>query len=276
MYTLNCKGKLLLLDKPLVMGIINATPDSFYQGHLNKGLDEIITLADKMIAEGVDILDIGGQSTRPQSERITEEEELKRILPVIEKIHSKYPGVIISVDTYYSKVAEETVAAGASIINDISGGRMDKNMIATVASLKVPYICMHIKGTPDTMQKNPTYDDVVKDVLDYFIAKIDECKKAGIVDIIIDPGFGFGKTFTHNFQLLKNLHVFSMLEKPILAGISRKSTIYKTLGISVDEALNGTTVLNTIALMNGASFLRVHDIKEAKEAIQLFTAYKNA
>ena len=276
MYTLNCKGKLLLLDKPLVMGIINATPDSFYEGHLNKGIDGIIALADKMIAEGVDILDIGGQSTRPGSERIIEEEELNRVLPVIEKIHSKYPATIISIDTYYSKVAEQSVAAGASIVNDISGGSMDKNIITTVASLKVPYICTHINGLPDTMQKNPTYNDVVKDVLDYFIAKVDECKKAGITDIIIDPGFGFGKTFTHNFQLLKKLPVFLILEKPILAGISRKSTIYKTLGITANEALNGTTVLNTIALINGASILRVHDVKEAKEAIQLFTAYKNA
>jgi dihydropteroate synthase len=276
MFTLNCKGKLLLLDKPLVMGIINVTPDSFYEGHLNKGLNGIIELADKMINDGVDILDIGGQSTRPGSERINEKEELKRILPVIEAIHKKYPAVIISVDTYHSKVAKETIEAGVSIINDISAGNMDREMIKTIASLNVPYICMHMKGTPDNMQKDPTYNDVVNDILDFFIAKIDECKKAGINDVIIDPGFGFGKTIQHNFQLLKNLHTFSMLEKPILAGISRKSTIYKTLGITADEALNGTTTLNTIALMNGASILRVHDVKEAKEAIQLFQSYQKA
>jgi dihydropteroate synthase len=276
MFTLNCKGKLLLLDKPLVMGIINATPDSFYEGHLNKGLNGIIALADKMINDGADILDIGGQSTRPGSERINEEEELKRILPVIEAIHKKHPAVIISVDTYYSKVAEETIAIGASIINDISAGKMDNKMITTVASLQVPFICMHMKGTPENMQKDANYDDVVNDVLGFFINKIDECKRAGINDLIIDPGFGFGKTIQHNFQLLKNLHTFSMLEKPILAGISRKSTIYKTLGITANEALNGTTTLNTIALMNGASVLRVHDVKEAKEAIQLLEAYKKA
>jgi dihydropteroate synthase len=276
MFTLNCKGKLLLLDKPLVMGIINATPDSFYEGHLNKGLDGAIALADKMINDGADILDIGGQSTRPKSKRIDVEEELKRVLPVVEAIHKKNPAIIISVDTYYSKVAKETIAAGASIINDISAGNMNTDMISTVASLKVPYICMHMKGTPETMQKDAKYDDVVKDVLDFFITKIEECKKAGINDLIIDPGFGFGKTIEHNFQLLKNLNTFSMLEKPILAGISRKSTIYKTLGITADEALNGTTTLNTIALMNSASLLRVHDVKEAREAVQLFQAYKNA
>ena len=276
MFTLNCKGKLLLLDKPLVMGIINATPDSFYEGHLNKGLNGIIALADKMINDGADILDIGGQSTRPGSERIDADEELKRILPVIEAIHKKHPSIIISIDTYYSKVAKASIEAGSSIINDISAGNMDSNMIKTVASLNVPYICMHMKGTPDTMQKDPTYNNVVNDVLDFFINKIDECKKAGINDLIIDPGFGFGKTIRHNFQLLKNLGTFSILQKPILAGLSRKSTIYKTLGVTADEALNGTTTLNTIALMNGASILRVHDVKEAKEAIQLFQAYQKA
>ena len=273
MYTLNCKGKLLLIDKPLVMGIINATPDSFYEGHLNKGLDAIIALAEKMIAEGADILDIGGQSTRPGSEHITEEEELNRVLPVIKAIHTKNPDIIISVDTYYSNVVKEAVAAGASIVNDISAGNMDSAMITTVAGLNVPYICMHMQGTPDTMQKKPYYIDIIKDVLDFFINKVEECSKAGIKDIIIDPGFGFGKTIAHNFQLLKNLHSFSILQKPILAGISRKSTIYKTLNTTAAEALNGTTVLNTMALLNGASILRVHDVKEAREAVLLFDAY---
>jgi len=273
MYTLNCNEKLLVIEKPLVMGILNATPDSFYEGHLNKGLDAIIALADKMIADGADILDIGGQSTKPGSIRISAEEEINRVLPVIKAIHAKHSNTILSIDTYYSAVAKAAVEAGVSIVNDISAGNMDAAMIATVASLKVPYICMHMQGTPDTMQKNPQYDNVVTDVLDFFIAKIDECTKAGIIDIIIDPGFGFGKTIAHNFQLLKHLQTFSMLQKPILAGLSRKSTIYKTLGTTAAEALNGTTVLNTMALMNGAAILRVHDVKEAKEAVLLHHAY---
>ena len=276
MFTLNCKGKLLLLDKPLVMGIINATPDSFYEGHLQKGLEGIAALADKMLADGADILDIGGQSTRPGSQRITADEELKRVIPVIEKIIAKNSGAIISIDTYHSKVALEALQAGASIINDISAGSMDEKMIITVAALKIPYVCMHIQGTPETMQQNPRYENVVTAVLDFFISKVEECKRAGIHDIIIDPGFGFGKTIPHNFQLLKNLSIFKMLDKPILAGISRKGTIYKTLDITAEEALNGTTSLNTIALMNGANILRVHDVKEAKEAVLLFDAYTKA
>ena len=274
MYTLNCKGKLLIIDKPLVMGIINATPDSFYDGGQHITLDNIIALAEKMVTDGADILDIGGQSTRPNSERISDEEELKRILPVIKTVHHHFPQVIISIDTYHSRVAEEAVNAGTSIVNDISAGEMDKGMIPVVAALKVPYICMHMQVTPDTMQKDPVYDDVVKDIIDFFINKINECKEAGITDLIIDPGFGFGKTARHNFQLLKELNSFSMLQKPILAGLSRKASIYKTLGISAAEALNGTTVLNTMALMNGASILRVHDVKEAREAVKLFVAYR--
>ncbi len=271
MYSINCKGKLLTIGKPLVMGIINATPDSFYKGNIN---EDMLALAKKMIDDGADILDVGGQSTRPNSERISAEEELKRVIPVIELIHANFPEATISVDTYQSEVAKLAVEAGASIVNDISGGTMDAAMIETVASLNVPYICMHIKGTPDNMQKNPQYDDVVKEVLDFFIFKIDEYKKAGIKDIIIDPGFGFGKTIEHNFQLLQHLSIFEMLDKPLLAGLSRKSTVYKTLNTTAEEALNGTTVLNTIALMNGASILRVHDVKEAKEAVDLFMAYK--
>jgi len=273
MYTLNCKGKLLVMDRPLIMGIINATPDSFYKGRYPPGLDGIVSLAGKMIAEGAGILDIGGQSTRPGSVRIAANEETERVLPVIEAIYSKYPEAIISIDTYHARVAELAVRAGATIVNDISGGNMDNDMLTTVAALKVPYVCMHMKGTPNSMQKEAVYEDVVKEVLDYFIFKVAECKAAGIHDIIIDPGFGFGKTIVHNFQLLKHLSIFKMLDKPILAGISRKSTIYKTLGITAEEALNGTTVLNTIALLNGASILRVHDVKEAKEAADLLTAY---
>ena len=275
MFTLNCKGKILSTEKSLVMGIINVTPDSFYKGHLNEGTEAILKLAGKMIEDGADILDIGGQSSQPGSERIPVQEELERVIPVIKLIRQQYKEVILSVDTYYSLVAENAVKEGVSIVNDISAGEMDKQMIETVASLQVPYICMHMKGTPDTMQQNISYKDVVKEVLDFFIQKIDQCKQAGINDIIIDPGFGFGKTAEHNFQLLRNLQIFKMLDKPILAGLSRKSTVYKTLNISVEEALNGTTVLNTLALNNGADILRVHDVKEAREAVTLFNAYKN-
>lgn len=274
MFTLNCKGKLISLQTPLVMGIINATPDSFYEGHLHGGTEGILDIAAAMLTAGAGILDIGGQSTRPGSSRIDSEEEMQRVLPVITAIHQRFPEALISIDTYYSKVAAAAVAAGACMVNDISAGNMDEAMIPVVASLQVPYICMHMKGKPQTMQQQPHYDDVVKEVLDFFIYKIDECKRAGIKDIIIDPGFGFGKTIPHNFQLLSNLAVFKILERPILAGISRKGTIYKTLNIDVTEALNGTTVLNTLALHNGANILRVHDVKEAKEVVLLMQEYK--
>ena len=276
MYTLNCKGKLLVLDQPVVMGIINATADSFYKGDAMLGLKGIVSLAGEMIEAGATILDIGGQSTRPGSERIDAEQESQRVIPVIEAILAQYPDALLSVDTYHSRVAENAVLAGASIVNDISGGTMDTEMISTVAGLKVPYICMHIKGTPENMQQGAHYQDVVKEVLDFFISKTELCRAAGINDIIIDPGFGFAKTISHNFQLLRNLAVFKMLGKPILAGLSRKSTVYKTLGISATEALNGTTVLNTLAIMNGASILRVHDVKEAKETIDLLGAYHDS
>jgi len=271
MFTLNCKGKLLILDKPLVMGIINVTPDSFYEGSRFVGKEEILKQAEKMIEDGADILDIGGQSTRPGSEQILADEELKRVIGNIEAIHKNFPDVIISIDTYYSKVAYEAVNAGASMVNDISAGNMDSGMLMAVAGLKVPYVAMHMKGTPQNMQKDPTYENVARDVLDFFITQKDECKKAGIHDVIFDPGFGFGKTIAHNFELLKNLPVFKMLDAPILIGLSRKSTVYKTLGITTEEALNGTTVLNTIAIMNGANILRVHDVKEAKEAVKLWS-----
>lgn len=276
MYTLNCKGKLIVIDQPLVMGIINATPDSFYNRQATPVIDAALALATKMLQEGAYMLDIGGQSTKPGSERINASGEIDRVIPVVKAIIQQFPEAIISIDTYHSKVAEEAVNAGAAIVNDISSGDMDEAMISTVATLKVPYICMHMKGKPETMQKNPEYKDVVKEVLDYFTGKIYQCRQAGINDIIIDPGFGFGKTIHQNFRLLKSLEVFKMLDKPLLAGLSRKGTIYKTLNISVDEALNGTSILNTIALQNGASILRVHDVKEAKEAVKLFTVYKTA
>ena len=274
MFTLNCKGKLLVIDGPKVMGILNITPDSFYAGSRFNNIDAILKKAEKMLQDGATILDIGGQSTRPGSERIAVDEELKRVITPIENIIKHFPDAIISIDTYQSKVAKEAIESGASIANDISSGDMDKEMINIVAALHVPYICMHMKGTPDTMQKEPAYDDIAKEVLDYFIYKIARCKEAGINDIIVDPGFGFGKTIAHNFELLKKLEVLKISGKLILAGLSRKSTVYKTLGVTPEEALNGTTVLNTIALINGATILRVHDVKEAVEAVTLFNAYK--
>jgi len=277
MFTLNCKGRLLVVDKPLVMGIINATPDSFYEGSRQQTVYAILQQAEKMIKDGADILDIGGQSTRPGSTVVGADEELKRVIGAIEAIHQHFPETFISVDTYFSLVAKEAVNAGASIINDISAGGMDANMIATVAALQVPYVLMHMQGTPQTMQQSPKYENVTREVLDFFFTKNDELKKAGINDVIIDPGFGFGKTIAHNFELLRNLAVFKMIDHPLLLGISRKSTIYKTLDIKPTEALNGTTVLNTIGLMNGASILRVHDVKEAKETIKLIvTCMQNA
>jgi dihydropteroate synthase len=276
MSSINCKGKMIDLSQPLVMGIINATPDSFYEGHLQLGTEEMLIMAGKMIAEGAAILEIGGQSTRPGSQPIPVDEEMGRVIPVIESVHTRYPDTIISIDTYHSLVAKTAVEAGASIVNDISAGNLDKEMIPTVAYLNVPYICMHMQGRPASMQKDPQYENVVMEVLDFFIAKVEECSKAGIKDIIIDPGFGFGKTTEHNFQLLKNLGVFSMISRPILAGLSRKGAIYKTLGVTAAEALNGTTVLNTMALLNGAAVLRVHDVKEAREAVTLYSAYKKA
>lgn len=273
MFTLNCKGRLLVVDKPLVMGIINLTDDSFYSGSRFSGTDIILAQAEKMLNEGAAILDIGGQSTRPGSIRISEEDELKRVIEPIAAIAQRFPESFISVDTYYSFVAEKAVAAGASIINDISAGSLDEKMIRTVSKLNVPYVLMHMQGNPAIMQQAPSYTDVVKEVLDFFIFKTDELRKEGIKDIIIDPGFGFGKTISHNFQLLKNLDALKMLGAPILAGLSRKSTVYKTLKVPVEESLNGTTVLNTIALMNGASILRVHDVKEAKQIISLYSEY---
>jgi len=272
MFTLNCKGRLLVIDKPIVMGIINATPDSFFAGSRFNSVNEIVVEAEKMLNDGANILDIGGQSTRPGSELISADEEIKRVIPAIKAITKINPEAFISIDTFYSKVAIAAVEAGASIINDISAGSMDNRMIATVAELKVPYILMHIKGTPQTMQQNSNYENVTLEVLDYFISKTHELQKAGITDLIIDPGFGFAKTIEQNFELLKNLSVFKMLDRAIMLGISRKSTIYKTLAVNIEEALNGTTVLNTIGLINGASILRVHDVKEAKETVKLYSA----
>ncbi|HEX7904989.1 MAG TPA: dihydropteroate synthase [Chitinophagaceae bacterium] len=273
MFTLNCKGRLLVVDKPIVMGIINSTPDSFYSGSRMQGTDAILKQAEQMIKDGATIIDIGGQSTRPGSEKLNADQELQRVIDPVAAIHQHFPEVFISIDTYYAKVAKEAVDAGACIVNDISAGSMDNEMIPVVASLHTPYVLMHMKGSPQTMQQEATYNNVTQEVLDFLIQKKNELHKAGIIDIIIDAGFGFGKTIAHNFELLKTLEVFRMLNAPLLLGLSRKSTIYKTLGITAGEALNGTTVLNTIGLLKGATILRVHDVKEAIEAIKLVEAY---
>ncbi|MEO7530793.1 MAG: dihydropteroate synthase [Sediminibacterium sp.] len=272
MFTLNCKGRLLVIDSPVVMGIINVTPDSFYSESRRPSVTAALQTAEKMLREGATILDIGGQSTRPGSDALSVDEETARVIPVIEAICKQFPDSFLSIDTYHAKLARTAVDHGVCMVNDISGGFFDKDMLTTVADLRVPYVCMHLKGTVNTMHTNPQYEDVTKEVLTYFIERTAACENAGIKDMIVDPGFGFSKNSTHNFQLLKQLEVFSILKKPVLLGISRKSTIYKTLGITAEDALNGTTVLHTAGLLKGAAMLRVHDVKEAMEAIKL-TSY---
>lgn len=274
MYSLNCNGRLIEIVEPLVMGIINTTPDSFYEGSRIAG-DQLLIRAEQMMADGAAIIDIGGQSTRPGSSRVDADEELKRVIPAIESICKVFPDALVSIDTYYAKVARAAIEAGACIINDVSAGSLDKDIIPLAASLKVPYVLMHMPGNPQTMQKDPVYKNVVLEVFDFLSFKIAELERSGIKDIIIDPGFGFGKTASHNFELLGNLGYFKTLGKPVMVGLSRKATVYNTLGVSAAEALNGTTVMNTISLMNGASILRVHDVKEAVQAVKLFSAYKN-
>ena len=269
MFTLNCKGRLLVIDEPIVMGIVNTTPDSFFENSRKTNTDAVLQTVEQMLKDGAAIIDMGGQSTRPGSEQVGSATELQRVVPFIEAVSKRFPEAFISVDTYHAVVAQAAVEAGAVIVNDISGGKMDEQMLSTVATLKVPYVCMHMKGTPEKMHQNPAYENLTREVLDFFIHQTEQCRLAGIHDVIIDPGFGFGKNIAHNFELLNNLNAFQMLQKPVLLGISRKSTIYKTLGITANEALNGTTVLNTIGLLKGANILRVHDVKEATEAIKL-------
>lgn len=273
-YTFNCKGRLLYLDAPAVMGILNATPDSFYTQGRNSTPEAMLQQAGKMIAEGALILDIGGMSTRPDAADVSPEEELDRVLPVISSIRKAFPDVFIAVDTFRSGVAAAAVAAGADIVNDISAGEADPQMLALVAGLNVPYIAMHMQGTPATMQQNPQYGNITLDILDYFIAKIAACNQAGIKDIILDPGFGFGKTIAHNYQLLKGMHALQVTGKAVLAGISRKSMIYKLLETGPETSLNGTTALHMLALEQGAALLRAHDVKEAVECIKIFNYYQ--
>jgi dihydropteroate synthase len=274
MLSINCRGQLLNFNTPVVMGIINTTPDSFYDNSRKNQIDAILDTASKMLQDGATILDIGGQSTRPGSERVSATDELKRVLPAIEAIHGAFPNAILSIDTFYASVAEAAVKAGAHIINDVSAGSIDENLIPVVARLQVPYVLMHMQGNPQIMQINPTYENVVLEVFDTLNRQLKALTQKGINDIIIDPGFGFGKTIAHNFQLLQELAYFHHLQKPLLIGLSRKGTIYKTLNITADEALNGTTVLNTISLLQGAHILRVHDVKEAAQAIKLVGAYQ--
>lgn len=268
--TMNCEGKLLSLEKPIVMGILNITPDSFYDGGKYKSIKDIINHTQKMLAEDAAIIDIGAVSTKPGAKEVSASEEKKRLIPVIKAIVKEFPEAILSTDTYRSEIAKAAIGEGAHILNDISAGQLDEKMFGTIASLQVPYIIMHIQGTPADMQMAPKYKDVVKEVMLYLSVRVNKLKQLGVNDIIIDPGFGFGKTVEHNYELLKNLNLFKIFDLPILAGLSRKSMINKVLGAKPENALNGTTVLNTIALMKGANILRVHDVKEAIETIKLF------
>lgn len=267
--TINCKGTLVDLSSPKVMGILNITPDSFYDGGKYKNESEIVKQTQKMLSEGATFIDVGAYSSRPGAKHVSEDEELKRIVPVIELLVKEFPEIIISVDTFRSKIAKETITSGAAMINDISGGNMDANMFKTIADLQVPYIIMHMLGTPQNMQNNPIYNNVTQEIISFFAEKIFKLHQLKVNDILIDVGFGFGKTIEHNFELLKNLSLFKNLDAPILVGVSRKSMLYKTLNSSAKEALNATTSANTIALLNGATILRVHDVKEAVEAIKI-------
>ena len=267
--TINCKGTLIDLSSPKVMGILNITPDSFFDGGKYKNDTDILIHVKKMLVDGATFIDVGAYSSKPGAIKISEDQEIKRILPVIDLLIREFPDIIISVDTFRSKVAELSINAGAAIINDISGGNMDENMFKTVAKLQVPYIIMHMLGTQQNMQKNPIYSDITHELISFFSDKIFKLHQLKLNDIIIDVGFGFGKTIDHNFELLKNLSLFKNLDTPVLVGISRKSMLYKTLDISAQEALNATTSANTIALLNGANILRVHDVKEAVEAIKI-------
>jgi dihydropteroate synthase len=268
--TINCKGKLLNLDSPIVMGILNVTPDSFFDGGKFTHSESILKKATQLIEEGASIIDIGGYSSKPGANEVSLKEELNRVIPAIELIISKFPETIISVDTFRSEVAKKAIEAGASMINDISAGELDSDMFRTIKELQVPYCIMHMKGTPKNMQQNPEYSNVVNEVLYYLAKKVEELKKLGVNDILIDPGFGFGKTVEHNYELLTYLTHLNQLDLPILVGLSRKSIIYKVLKIKANEALNGTTALNSFALSKGAKILRVHDVKEAVETITLY------
>jgi len=276
--TCNFRGKLVHIDSPLIMGIINLTPDSFYQGSRVNSHEELILRAETMLKEGAHILDIGACSTRPGAEQPDEDTERRRLFPALQVLRKNFPDAVLSVDTWRASIAKEAVYEyGVDMINDISAGNMDPDMFQTVAECKVPYLLMHMQGTPQTMQKNPVYQDVVQDILSFFALKTEELvRKYHVHDIFVDPGFGFGKTLEHNYILLENLDAFRILGFPVVAGISRKSMIHRILACTPEEALNGTTVLHTIALLRGASVLRVHDVKPASEAIRLVSFLNKA
>jgi len=267
--TLNLKGRLLDLSRPQVMGILNLTPDSFYGNSRISTIDAALKRAEACLEEGASFIDIGAYSSRPGADEVTTEEELKRMIPAVIEISKRFPEAYLSIDTFRAKVAKESIEAGAHVINDISGGELDEDMFETAASLNVPYILMHMKGDPKTMQKNPVYENIGLEVVDYFAEKVSRLKQLGVHDIILDPGFGFAKTVSHNYQLLNQMGHLDLFGLPVLVGFSRKSMIYKLLGTSPEEALNGTTILNTIALQKGASILRVHDVRAAAECIKL-------
>ncbi len=269
MMTINCKGNLIDLTTPKVMGILNVTPDSFFDGGKYKNEVEILNQIEKMLKDDATFIDVGAYSSRPGAKHISENEELQRIIPVIELLVKKFPEILISVDSFRSRIVEESINSGAALINDISSGKMDEAMFKTVAKLQVPYIMMHMQGTPQNMQKNPVYDDVTREVISFFAEQITKLRALKVNDLIIDVGFGFGKTIAHNYELLNKLSLFKNLEVPILTGVSRKSMLYKVLDITAQEALNATTVANTIALLNGTNILRVHDVKEATDAIKI-------
>lgn len=272
--TINCNGQLIDLTIPKVMGILNVTPDSFYDGGNFQNQNKILHHVEKMLNDGATFIDIGAYSSRPDAEHISESEESQRLLPVIKLLVKTFPNILISVDTFRSNIARQSIDYGACIINDISAGSLDDAMMTTVADLKVPYIMMHMKGTPQMMKQLTQYEHLLKDILFYFSEKIAAARALGIVDMIIDPGFGFAKTTSQSFELLNHLELFQVLDLPILAGLSRKSMIYITLDATSKDALNGTSVLNTIALQKGASILRVHDVKEAVECVKLMMSLK--
>tara|TARA_B110000003_G_scaffold276446_1_gene322965 strand:- start:16647 stop:17468 length:822 start_codon:yes stop_codon:yes gene_type:complete len=267
--TINCNGKLIDFSSPVIMGILNVTPDSFYDGGFYVNDKEILKQTEKMLSEGATFIDLGAYSSKPGAIYISEEEELVRIIPIVKLLINEFPEILISIDTFRSKVAKETIENGATLINDISAGSIDKKMFETIAKLQVPYILMHMKGTPQNMQKNPIYNNVTTELISFFAEQIFKLHQLQLKDIIIDVGFGFGKTIEHNYQLLRDLALFKKLDAPILVGVSRKSMLYKPLDISPKKALNATTAANTIALLNGANILRVHDVKEAIEAVKI-------
>ncbi len=268
--TINIKGKLLDFSFPKIMGILNITPDSFYDGGKYNSKDKILKQVEKMIISGAEIIDVGGYSSRPGAKDISVKNELDRVIPTIKLIKEKYPSIIVSIDTFRSEVAGESIISGADLVNDISGGNLDSKMFKTVSKYKVPYILMHMRGNPSNMMNNTLYDDVIKDICKYFSDRIALAKAAGINDIIIDPGFGFSKTTNQNYELLNNLDFLKQLQRPIIVGVSRKSMIYKTLNTTPKNALNGSSVVHTISLMKGANILRTHDVKEAVECVKIF------